>query len=181
MNQSDKIEFGMIGVKSAKPHKVLTEKENKDKRNKRNEESDLQTLICKWMADQHMLFLSDFAAGLYLTPFLAGIRSLQSCEYKVPDLYIFNQYGCQVIEIKTKESELFLSDGKTLKSEHVQLQYETILKLRSFGIYADFGIGEADIKNMILNRPCYKTILPFRGDTKFSKADKLADIFFTGR
>lgn len=144
-------DYGLIGVKSARKHKgVLTEAEDKAKKESRNAETKLQSKICGWMREQwpDLVFLSDFAAGLKLSPFLANIRAGQSCNDKVPDLYIFGPVKPLIIEIKVSDDNLFLKDGMTLCSEHVQRQYETIKKLRKT-CYADFGVGENDIKAMI--------------------------------
>ena len=136
--------------RSAKPMKIETLAEAKKKRDSRNAETDLQTKICTWLRNEYpgIVFLSDFAAGLKLSPYLAGIRSKQSCDDKVPDLYIFGPVKPFIIEIKTDAATVFLADGVTLASEHLQRQYECIKKLRST-CYADFGIGENDIKSMI--------------------------------
>lgn len=135
--------------KSAKPMKIVTAKQIKDKRD--NSETALQTKICKWLRDTYpgILFLSDFAAGIQLTPYLAKIRSLQSCEDKMLDLFIFGGEVPLILELKTNQADVFLVDGVTLCSEHLQRQYETIKKLRRLGYYADFGIGENDIKSTI--------------------------------
>lgn len=182
LTKEQQIEFGLIGVNNSKYKGIVTEQKDKQARDRRNAETDLQNIICKWLSEKHVMFLSDFAAGLHLSPFLANIRSMQSCEYKMPDLYIFMSPKPLIIEIKVKESDLFLSDGKTLKSEHVQLQYESLLKLRKLGCHADFGVGEYDIKTMITQYESgslqYKTILPLRQLTKFQKSDLLADQFF---
>lgn len=182
MTNDQKTEFGLWGMKSAKKHKLVTEKQDKADKRSRNAETDLQNLICKWLKDQHIIFLSDFAAGLHLSPFLASIRSLQACEYKMPDLYIFLPQGLLIIEIKVKESDLFNKDGKTLKSEHVQLQYESLLKLRNFGHHADFGVGEYDIKTMVTQFQCgtlkYKDIERLRPLTTIEKNNLVADKFF---
>lgn len=171
-------------MNSAKNPLILSKAEDKAKRDKRNAETDLQNKICKWLRDEYpgLIFLSDFAAGLNLTPFLAGIRSAQACDYKVPDLYIFGPVKPLIIEIKVKDDDLFLKDGRTLKNEHVQSQFETIIKLRDT-CYADFGVGEIDIRSMIRSYfydkiIFYKTILPFRQPTLIQKTNSKADDFF---
>lgn len=170
------IQNGTIGMKSSK-YKGIVKKKDKQT------ESNLQTIICKWLREKNIIFISDFAAGLHLSPFLAGLRHSQACEYKMPDLYIFLPQGLLIIEIKKDYDDLFLVDHKTLKSEHVQFQYENILRLRELGYKADFGIGEYDIKTMVTQFQAgsfiYKEILPFRGQTKFSKSDSAADSFFS--
>jgi len=134
---------------SAKKMKIVTAKQIKDKKD--NSETALQTKICKWLRETYpgILFLSDFAAGIQLTPYLAKIRSGQSCDDKMLDLFIFGEGVPLIIEIKTIQADVFLVDGITLYSEHLQRQYETIKKLRALGYLADFGIGENDIKLMI--------------------------------
>lgn len=150
-------------------------------------ESDLQTKICKWLKKTYpgMLFFSDFAAGLYLSEFYSRLRSLQSCDDKYLDLTIMmpnDTYHALIIEIKCTDTDLFLKDGKTLKSEHVQLQYNSILKLRATGYFADFGVGEDNIKQMIIgyinNYLIPKEIYNFRGSMTVDKNNLLADKFF---
>lgn len=136
-------------MKSAKPMKIVTAKQIKDKRD--NSETALQTKICKWLRETYpgILFLSDFAAGIQLTPYLAKLRSSQSCDDKMLDLFIFGPVRPLILELKTVQADMFLVDGVTLASEHLQRQYETIKKLRHLGYYADFGIGERDTKDVI--------------------------------
>lgn len=155
MDLNNQIEFGMIGVKSAKEHKITTQEQERAYRDSRNVETDLQSKICKWLKKEYpgILFISDFAAGMQLSPFLSNIRSIQACDYKWPDLCIFvpspNYHGL-VIEIKTGVDKVFLKDGITLlKNDHVLSQYKTIKKLRSLGYAACFGCGEADIKKIV--------------------------------
>lgn len=136
-------------MKSAKYKGIVTEKSIKDKRD--NSETTLQTKICKWLCATYpgILFLSDFAAGIQLTPYLAKLRSSQSCDDKMVDLFIFGNDKPLFLELKTDSAEVFLKDGVTLCSEHLQRQYETIKKFRLLGYYADFAIGENDIKAII--------------------------------
>ena len=170
-------EFGLIGMKSSKYQGIKHELENN------HEERDLQTLICKWLNEKNILFMSDFAAGLHLSKQTNAIRLSQACDYKVPDIYIFCGRKPLIIEIKVKSSDLFLVDGMTLKSEHVQLQYDSLLKIRANGCIADFGVGEYDIKTMVTQHLCdsyqYKQIKPFRQLTKEQKNNQAADIFFS--
>lgn len=157
MNKEDQIHFGMIGMKSAPKRKVVTEAEDKANRDKRNAENDLQSKICKWLRATYpgILFISDFAAGLYLSPFLAGIRHNQACGAKWLDLAIFvpsPDYHGLVIELKTGTDKVFLQDGITLlKNDHVIEQYHTIKKLRSLNYAACFGCGETEIKKIVID------------------------------
>lgn len=134
----------------------------------KHKEQDLQTKIAKWLKKEYsgLIFFSDFAAGLYLKPYLANIRSLQACEGRFLDLTLLepvNNYHGLLVEIKVSVDDLFLKDGMTLKSEHVQEQFSMVKKLRAKGYAADFGCGEDDIKQIIINYFSgvvnYKTII----------------------
>jgi hypothetical protein len=138
---------------SAPKHKIVTPAQEKTSRDSRNAETDLQTKICKWLKKDDILFISDFAAGMKLSPFLASVRSLQSCNDKMVDLIILKpsgQYNGLCIELKTRIDKVFMKDGVTLlKNEHTLAQYETIKKLRSLGYAACFGCGEDHIKQIV--------------------------------
>lgn len=141
-----------MGVKSKRTPKIVTPAQDKPKR--QNRETPLQSNITKWLKVTYpgIKFFSDFAAGLRLPPMIAMIRKIQACDGKYLDLTILKsvgQYHGLVIEIKVENDDLFLIDGITLKSDHVREQYKAILELREDGYYADFGIGETDIKNII--------------------------------
>ncbi len=120
-------------------------------------ESDLQTKITKWLRSNFdgIIFFSDFAAGMYISNnYMKNTRSAQACDGKYLDLTILRpsgKYHGLIIEIKCTDDDLFLVDGKTLKSDHVREQYDMILKLRKEGYAADFGVGEIDIKNQIVS------------------------------
>lgn len=140
---------------NAPKHKIVTEAQEKASRNTRNAETDLQTRICKWLKITYpgLLFISDFAAGMKLNPFLASVRSLQSCDSKMVDLIILKPSGGYhglCIELKTSIDKVFMRDGITLlKNEHILAQYSTIKQLRSLGYAACFGCGEDEIKHII--------------------------------
>lgn len=171
------IQNGTLGMKSAKYKGIVHELDKSGK-----EETELQTLICKWLNEKNIRFISDFAAGLKLSKQTNTVRLSQACDYKMPDIYIFCGQKPLIIEIKVKLSDLFLVDGMTLKSEHVQLQYDSILDIRKHGCVADFGVGEYDIKSMVMQHLAgftqYKNIKPFRQLTKQQKIDNVADDFF---
>lgn len=133
--------------RSAKTAKVVHKLEDKPKRT--NRETPLQSSITKWLKLQYpgIIFFSDFAAGLKLTPSQANVRSIQACQDKYLDLTIMKpsgRYHGLVLELKVSNNDLFLKDNITLKSDHVREQYHTILKLRSEGYCADFAVGFDD-------------------------------------
>lgn len=135
------------------PAKVIEVKETKP--NKRSE-FHLQAKICNWLNDTWpgLLFVADFAAGLFLPPWIAEARKVQSCLDKYPDLTILNPRGGYMglfIEIKTDAGTPYRKDGKTLlSSAHITAQNKTLTKLKSLGYCACFGVGEAQIKRIIV-------------------------------
>jgi hypothetical protein len=140
---------------------ILTEAEDKQK--KRSTELHLQTKICNWINNTWpgLIFVSDFAAGLFLPPNIASVRKEQACIDKYPDLTICNPRGNYFglcVEIKTEQGTPYLKDGKTLKSsEHIQAQNKTLEKLRSLGYCACFGVGEDQIKRIIAKYMGFET------------------------
>lgn len=142
-----------IGHRSAPKHKVVTEAQEKSKR--QSSECTLQTKICSRINDIYpgTLFVSDFAAGLYLPDWIAITRSKQACIDKWLDLTILEPRGkfhALIIEIKTLQGTPYLVDGKTLKkSDHIEAQYKTICKLKAMDYAACFGVGEDNIWSII--------------------------------
>lgn len=126
---------------------VLTEAEDKAKRDRRNEETDLQSKCCKDLREYYpkTLFISDFAAGLYLSDFLANIRASQACLDKYLDLTIMEPRGGYfglIIEIKTIKGNPFKVNGVDLLSNpHNEAQFESIKRLCSLGYLSLFGVG----------------------------------------
>lgn len=169
--------------RGAKPAKII-----KETTRSKHAETDLQTKICKWLRNTYpgILFISDFAAGLLLSPFLAGIRSNQSCDDKMLDLIIlrpsridkiYNYHGL-CLEIKTGPDKVFMSDGITLlKNEHTLAQYVTIKKLRSLGYAACFACGEDQIKYLITNYMNDKFVHPIVIERLFTPPKSKADEF----
>lgn len=153
-SEQSQIDFGVFGAKSHTNAKVLTEAE--DKEAKQSSESMLQQKICAWILQNwpDTIFVSDFAAGIKLSPYLAMVRKNQSCNYKYPDLTISLAKGGFFglhIEIKTLKGTPYLVDGKTLKKDkHIEAQQKTIDKLKSEGYAACFGVGEDHIKRIIM-------------------------------
>lgn len=165
----------------AKQPKIVTEAQDKESRNTRNAENDLQTKICKWLRNTYpgILFISDFAAGMKLSLFLASIRSLQSCDSKMVDLIILKpsyintehsneQYHALCLELKTGPDKIFMQDGITLlKNEHILAQYETIKALRKQQYAACFACGEAQIKALVSDYMRSKFVHPRIVDRAF--------------
>ena len=152
----------MLLFKGPKAPKIVSIEQDKRKRDARNAESDLQTKICIWLKKTYpgILFISDFAAGMQLSPFLAGLRSLHACDAKMVDLIILMpskadliyNYHALCLELKTGADKVFMQDGLTLlKNDHILAQYETIKQLRSLNYAACFACGEVQIKQLIVD------------------------------
>jgi hypothetical protein len=145
-----------IGVHSASKNKfqILTESQDKSKKDSKTEEFNLRKKLCGWINDNYdgTLFVVDFAADLYLPIHIAKQRSDQSCIDKWLDLSIIEPRGGffgLIIEIKTISHDVFLKDGSLSTAEHTQAQYHTIKKLCAHGYLALFGVGLDYCKSLI--------------------------------
>lgn len=144
--------LGLLTGMSYKPLKqvIMTEAEDKAKKQRKFAEQDLQSDLCKWIRLQYpdTYFISDFAAGMKLSPFLANIRQSQAPSMKVLDLTILERRGAYyglILEIKTEDGTPYLKDGKTLKSsDHLRSQQESIDLLKRKGYAACFAVGLDD-------------------------------------
>lgn len=134
---------------------ILTEAQDQTKKRNKHAEQSLQSAICKWLRLQHpdVYFISDFAAGMHLSPHMASIRASQAPKMKVLDLAILEPRSCYhglILELKTEEATPYLKDGKTLKkSEHLEAQQWSIDLLKSKGYAACFGVGFEQVKSYI--------------------------------
>ena len=148
-------------------------------------ETELQSKVCKWLRQKGIIFISDFAAGLYFeNPYIRNLRQSQACEGKYLDLTILlpvYPYHALILELKASQNDLFLKDGKKLKSDHVQEQYNMIKNLRELGYFADFTTGYDDTINIINDYMndnfYYKSIIERK--IKVDKLDTKANDFFT--
>lgn len=107
-------------------------------------EKEIHVNICEYLRLQYpdLLFTSD-AGGLRVSIGVIMEVKRKSCNYKIPDLLIFqrnSQYNGCFIEIKRSKDDLYLKSGK-LKNDHVKAQEECLFMLREQGYYAEFGVG----------------------------------------
>lgn len=110
-------------------------------------EKEIHVNICEYLRLQYpeLLFTSD-AGGLRVSMGVIMEVKRKSCNYKIPDLLIFqrnSQYNGCFIEIKRSAGDLYLKSGK-LKNDHVKAQEECLAMLRQQGYYAEFGVGYND-------------------------------------
>lgn len=110
-------------------------------------EKEIHVNICEYLRLQYpeLLFTSD-AGGLRVSMGVIMEVKRKSCNYKIPDLLIFqrnSQYNGCFIEIKRSKDDLYLKSGK-LKNDHVKAQEQCLFMLREQGYYAEFGVGYND-------------------------------------
>lgn len=116
----------------------------------RKTELDMHVRVCNYLRKNypHVVFHSDYAAGLDLTESQAKKnKSLQS-RYKFPDLTIFAKsrgYAGLALELKKDGTTVILKigpdKGKLTKNPHIREQAVTLRKLAAEGWFANFSIG----------------------------------------
>jgi len=117
-------------------------------------EKQLHKQICRFIKLQYpkVIFLSDMSGLKVSIGTAIQMKSLRSSR-GLPDLLLLKPnkdfYGL-FIEIKTKTSDVYLKDGKTLRNnEHVKEQSEILDRLSKLGYKAVYGIGYDNCINII--------------------------------
>lgn len=136
------VHFGLIGAKSARTPKIINKQVEKLKVTERS----VHNAVCKYLKLQYpnVMFLSDFGAGLHMTPGNAQLQNKQKSNHSFPDLMIFEPRGGYhglFIEIKR--------DDKLVKSDHTKRQGECHTELVTKGYLATFGLGFDQCKKII--------------------------------
>lgn len=142
-------EFGLLGVRSAPKNKGIDHELEK-----KVTELSVHMAVCKYLKLQYpsVMFLSDFAAGMKLTPGMAARQTMQKSNHSFPDLMILeprNGYYGLFIELKRDRSALYKKDGSYIKSEHIEAQGACIHYLRLKGYFATFACGFDEAKSVI--------------------------------
>ena len=99
-----------------------------------------------------VIFNSDMS-GIKLTIGQATKASKLRSDHKFPDIVLYHRnslYNGLFIELKKTGEKLFKKDGM-YKSEHLRLQYETLVSLDNQGFLTDFAIGFNEAKKIIDN------------------------------
>lgn len=122
---------------------------------KQSPEANLHMQVVNYLKLQypHILFRTDFAAGIKMTMGQAvKHKKLQKCK-AWPDIFIAKKnkfYSGLFIEIKKDASQVFLKDTITIKrDEHIKEQFEILQVLQVEGYKAVFGCGFSHIKRII--------------------------------
>jgi len=121
-------------------------------------EQNLQLQVCRYLDLQYpnAIYLTDYAAGMKLTRYQAGIRtSMQSCR-GLPDLIVLSpqfrdgkQYAGLCLELKRDGTRVYLKNGNMTADEHIREQAAVIKRLNDVGYFARFGIGFENCKKLI--------------------------------
>lgn len=115
-------------------------------------EAILQQQVCDYLRVKypHILFRSDFAAGIKMTMGQAAKHKRLQSVRAWPDLFIArpqNEYAGLFIELKAVN--IYKKDGGLLKNEHLQEQAEVLARLNMLGYRAEFAVGLEQAKTLI--------------------------------
>jgi len=117
-------------------------------------EKDLHLMTCEFLKKNYpkVIFRTDFAAGIRLTPGMAKRQKALQWGNAYPDLFIAEArqgYNGLFIELKTVSNVVFKKDGSLRKNQHHEEQAAMLELLRKRGYKAEFGQGLANIINII--------------------------------
>ncbi len=116
-------------------------------------EAIVQSQACRFMRLQHpsVIFRSDFASGLHMTPFQAKTHASLQSGRAWPDIFIYEPrrgYNGAAFELKRDGTTIYLKTGprkgKLTANPHIQEQAAVLQDLTNRGYYADFCIGIDD-------------------------------------
>lgn len=122
-------------------------------KNVKHEES-LQLQVCGYLDIQYprVIYRSDYASGLHLTPGQAVKHKRMQSSRAWADLFIYaprkveDKFYCGLaIELKKQGTTIILKTGprkgRITSDPHIQEQALLLKELNSLGYYADFAIG----------------------------------------
>lgn len=109
-------------------------------------EQALQKQVCQYLKLQypHIIFRTDFAAGLGLTMRQAATHKSMQSGRAYPDLFIAypsRGYHGLFIELKKDGVTIYKKDGELVASEHVREQAAVLEDLNRLGYLARFAVG----------------------------------------
>ena len=109
-------------------------------------EKSIHIAVCDYLRAQypHVIFTSDSSGARVSMGLRIEFEKKRCACYKVPDILILHpttkHFGL-ILEVKKSIKDVYKKDGSFLKSEHLQAQWESILRLRDLGYSSDFGCG----------------------------------------
>lgn len=109
-------------------------------------ESTVHRQICEYirLAYPHVIFRTDYAAGLKLTKYQAAMNKILSSDRGYPDVFLAEPRGryCGLyLEVKREGVIVYLKDGTLSTNAHIQEQAEVLQALMNKGYYATFALG----------------------------------------
>lgn len=119
----------------------------------RKQEERLQTAVARYIKVQYpnVVFTSE-SSGIRVSMGVAVQMKKQRSVHKLPDMIILKsngKYNGLMIELKKDRKEIYKKDGSFRKSEHIEAQRDTLLKLREQGYMAVFACGFDEAKNVV--------------------------------
>ena len=119
-----------------------------------NQETEIYKVIARYLTIKYpkLIFRFDFAAGMYLSPYMANKHRSQNPIKGYPDLFIAmpkGNYSGLFIEIKTDKANPFKKDGSLKANEHTERQAEILTMLNGIGYHAVFSSGVDETINII--------------------------------
>lgn len=115
-----------------------------------NSEATLHQQVCDYLRLRypHVLFRTDMAAGMKLSPGMAIRHKRLQSGRAWPDLFIahVNRTGSLVVcglflELKREGVRIYKKDGSLVSDPHIQEQAAVLERLRERGYKAEFGVG----------------------------------------
>lgn len=126
---------------------------------KYNSEAVLHQQVVNYLKLQYpnVLFRTDFAAGIKMTPGQAVKHKKLQAGRAWPDLFIaepayktFKYDWCGLfIELKKEGTKIYRRDGELVANEHIREQAEVLDRLQQLGYKAEFACGFEEAKQII--------------------------------
>ena len=109
-------------------------------------EQSLQLQVCRYLDLKwpNILYRSDFASGLHLTPYQAKLHKQMQSSRAFPDMQILKPsrgYAGLFIELKPEGTRVYTKKGTLSADPHIQEQAMMLQHLNGLGYFARFGIG----------------------------------------
>lgn len=150
--KSSQLPLQLTSKEFIKLNKIIGGKKNK-------KEEKLQISLSRYIRTKYpdIIFNSDIASGMKLPIGMATKAAKMRSERGLPDMIILEpkgKYKAMCLELKNKESDVYLKTGEISDSDskkHVREQRNLLARLSSKGYWADFGFGYDDCIKKIDN------------------------------
>ena len=116
-------------------------------------EEVLHRQVCHWLKLNYpnVIFRSDFASGLYLTPQQAKIHASLQSGRSWPDLFVYSaqrSYYGLALELKKEGTAIQVTRGPKkgyiVADEHIREQFLMLKALRAEDYFSNFAVGFDD-------------------------------------